>query len=1269
MDKLIKNVVIKPGETKAIITEEDDENKEQESIEEKNKTLNSKQDEDLIENRKKSSSFIVNVNLNENDNSSNLNVKININDTSSKDEISNINSPHYRNSTDEAKNESKRDSKFSKMSKEEEKKFDNEEEEKKQNENNNDNIIENNENEHELENKISNEEEKKEEEEENKENESNKENLSNNENEEEHNYKNMNIKSDSDEYESSENENEEEKKSISKTNQDLNESKFENIEDYYAELRKKYGPSNQWEDPDFGADKAYFEGDAEDDIKSDLSIEFERLIYDDDKANFFIYENSSHNIDYEFKIKRGIMQDRFFLGAFLMLFRRREEYFQNLILDNEHIKENINAGFCGFTFFINGEWKNITIDTRLPKHQNDEFSLSNTETPNAYWMCLFEKAYAKAFRTYSVLDQQGVNDFLVDLTGGWARMTHFNSGKDSGFDENKKKALFEEIQKSLNLKYLIGCMKYDETKLDEDLDADKSEDGTEDEAIAPNCMHNILDAQEDNGVRLIYLVNYWPKGKWTGSYSVEDETWEANKALAERLNYQVSQSDGTFWMSFDDWITYFNRVYYCRIFPESWSQYVIPGKWTSISSGGAPPKHTPWYPEKYHPQDTKQTPGIGSTLTGLKEKTNLMTPSSMNIQKQKNKLVSPSIMGGIGGTPSINKTPMVGGLMTVKGTSYLNPSIKKTILPSPLLSKNTPSLIKQTPMKSVNSTKSGQNSNKNQESVEKKTKLPAIKKPQPPKIIHNTIKRNIIEDTEDRWFLNPQYKIEIIPGTRMIISLMQQDKKLDDDKYLKTCFYLIYCKGRYSRVWELDEDKIIKKAEDEPNQKAKREIIIQIDYYEALKKINENRKKKLPKGEIIQMNLIPFIDYNTKYEINKVSKTTIQFKTYAIEAVFWLRIFASTTNIYIAELARPFESTATSGWTMEKEMTSGGARYITEKKGLVENSKWPINPQFLITFEKNTIMKIILKKTTGHFSIEENKIGFLLTKPEKNKDEGFSLKQRTATNFNKTLPMFMKTQQIFRVMESTARILDTKKNTLGEIYPKMFINNSEWVIESSYSNSYCASLNLNFNRIDSPLIIIPTLDTPNNPFEFEIKIYSNRPTSIFSLNGENCKLLKSEWNENNCGGSHLSKEEKKKKLKEDDTYMNYKKEISWYDNPKFNLSFKNKETIPEVEFEIVLTRTESIWKPIISKGTINSMVGIYVFEYDLANWRNKCVNMDQIEFLPKNQIKIKINVRDVRPQGFIIMPVTYGSGIKGPFLIMAKSQTKFNFVQMDEKFN
>ena len=134
-------------------------------------------------------------------------------------------------------------------------------------------------------------------------------------------------------------------------------------------------------------------------------------------------------------------------------------------------------------------------------------------------------------------------------------------------------------------------------------------------------------------------------------------------------------------------------------------------------------------------------------------------------------------------------------------------------------------------------------------------------------------------------------------------------------------------------------------------------------------------------------------------------------------------------------------------------MTSGGARYLTEKGRIIENSKWPINPQFLITFEKNVQMKIILRKTKGHFSIEENKIGFILTKPEPKKEESLSIKQKTQTNFNKTLPMFMKTEQIFRVMESTARILDNRKNNIGEVYPKMFINGSEWTAESSYSNS------------------------------------------------------------------------------------------------------------------------------------------------------------------------------------------------------------------------
>ena len=1072
---------------------------------------------------------------------------------------------------------------------------------------------------------------------------------------------------------------------------DIKEANFHSIEEYYAELRKTYNANNQYKDPEFGDDKNFFGSDeAEDDERNVSDIGFDRIVYDDDKINFFVYENSSNNLEYEFKIKRGIMKDRYFLGAFLMLFRRREEFFTDLILDPQHIKENINAGFIGFTFFINGEWINVTIDTTIPRH-GDEISLSNTETANAYWMCLFEKAYAKIFKTYTVLEMKGVKDFLVDFTGGWSKLTEFTNNKEMGFDENKKKSLFEEIQKALEIKSLVGCMKYDESKEKEDLEDDKSEEGCEDEAIVPNCMYNILDAREDNGIKLIYLVNYWPKGKWTSSYSVEDETWEANKALAERLDYQVSQSDGTFWMSFDDWLTYFNRIYYCRIFPENWSQMVIPGKWTAITSGGAPPKIKPWMPEKYHPPEKKDV--YGSVIG---------TPSMMNQTVFKG-LNKKTMMNSInpGASPSIGKT-------VIPSSNKLGfMASKKSMAPSGVLQ---PSIGTNSGVGSQSQHKNAENAiNIQTKQTEDKTGKNGKKKKQIAKVVYNPIKRNTIIDTEDRFFLNPQYKIEITPGTRLNISLMQEDKKIQENNYLSVAFLLIYCRGRYSRVWEIKEENIIKKAVSEievpegQEKKNKRETTIQLDYLDTLKKINEGRKKKIPRGESIQMNLIPYIDYNTKYETERQGKT-VQFKIHAVETVFWLRIFAST-NIYVNELSRPYECTASASWSQDKNFTAGGARYITERNKTRENSKWPINPQYLITFDKNISMKIILKKTNGHFSVEENKIGFLLTKPEQTQERGISNKAKTMSEFNKTSNSFLKTDQISRVMESTQRILDSKSNLLIDIYPKMYINNSEWVVESSYSNSYCSCLFMNFNKIDSPLIIIPTLDLPNNPFDFELKIYSNRSARIFSLNNDNCCLLIGEWKENNCGGCHLSKDDKKKKsASEIDDYSGLiKKPLTWYNNPKFHLCFevkkekekeknkdkeseKNKEiekiedekendndinkfyNIPQVDFEIVLTRFERIWKPIISRGVVNSMLGIYVFEYDTLNWKKKCINFNTVEFMPQNEVKVRFSLKDVNPKGFIIMPVTYGEGIKGPFLIMAKCKTKFTFSQLEDNF-
>jgi calpain, invertebrate len=42
-------------------------------------------------------------------------------------------------------------------------------------------------------------------------------------------------------------------------------------------------------------------------------------------------------------------------------------------------------------------------------------------------------------------------------------------------------------------------------------------------------------------------------------------------------------------MRFDDWKLHFNRLYVCKIFPETWSQFSVAGEWKGNSNGGPYP--------------------------------------------------------------------------------------------------------------------------------------------------------------------------------------------------------------------------------------------------------------------------------------------------------------------------------------------------------------------------------------------------------------------------------------------------------------------------------------------------------------------------------------------------------------------------------------------------------------------------------------------------------------------------------------------------------
>ena len=176
-----------------------------------------------------------------------------------------------------------------------------------------------------------------------------------------------------------------------------------------------------------------------------------------------------------------------------------------------------------------------------------------------------------------------------------------------------------------------------------------------------------------------------------------------------------------------------------------------------------------------------------------------------------------------------------------------------------------------------------------------------------------------------------------------------------------------------------------------------------------------------------------------------------------------------------------------------------------------------------------------------------------------------------------------------------------------------------------------------------------------------IIVYSNRKFDIINLNDDTSDILTSEWNSDNSGGSHITHEDFFKKKREEDTG---KKKLTWLDNPKFELIFYPKNKDANIEFEVYLSRSETIWVNEVAKSIINSMMGLYIFKRDIHNpgvTVDNCLNKDYIEFAPKTEIITKVlNEFNLEcPHGYILMPTTYLAGIKGPFTIMVVCNEKF----------
>lgn len=310
----------------------------------------------------------------------------------------------------------------------------------------------------------------------------------------------------------------------------------------------------------------------------------------------------------------------------------------------------------------------------------------------------------------------------------------------------------------------------------------RSED--EDEDIITNSVYVIIDVQEADGYKLVYLINYWNRGKWNKQFGQEDEAWETNKALKAKLDYEAVL-DATFWMTFDDWMSHFNTLYYCRLFSNSWSQYCLTGEWIDTTSGGAPPK-------------------VGIPLwdqsKAIVEKKAAISPMKTRMSSQGTKVFSftPAVLKKTSAMPSDSFLP------SATLGSHMGGTIEDSIVRKQTVLLQSTTSFKQAPVLVSNQTLN----------ISPPKEVKIVKEPENLKIKKELERRVIMADSDDRWFLNPQYKVHLKPGNKLIISLMQENEKISRKNYERVNFVIMLTRGKYSRVWEYKEDDIIKKGLD-----------------------------------------------------------------------------------------------------------------------------------------------------------------------------------------------------------------------------------------------------------------------------------------------------------------------------------------------------------------------------------------------------------------------------------------------------------------------
>ncbi|KAF5404325.1 Calpain-2 catalytic subunit [Paragonimus heterotremus] len=370
-----------------------------------------------------------------------------------------------------------------------------------------------------------------------------------------------------------------------------------------------------WEDPDFPTNDSSI-GIPE--MRGKLEWKRPREI--NPRAEFFVGGAS------RFDIEQGSVGDCWLL-AVVSSISSYPQLFDHVVPKEQTLQDQQTyVGVFRVRFWRFGQWVEVLVDDRLPVYRGTtRLAFMHSADDSEFWSALLEKAYAKINGCYNNLSGGTQSEAMEDLTGGVCETLQLDP-------KNRPKDLLQMMLLYEKRCCLMGC------SIDSQVIEAKMENGL----IAGH-------AYSVTGVRWVtfqgrkqYLVrcrNPWGGNyEWKGDWADRSPLWNQVSAQEKKSLDVEFRDDGEFWMSYEDFITFFTRLEVCHLGLESLEhgqdfrgkrrleESIFAGQWEkNVNAGGCINNRTSfWTNPQFRITITDPDPGdqdnLSTAIIGLMQR-------------------------------------------------------------------------------------------------------------------------------------------------------------------------------------------------------------------------------------------------------------------------------------------------------------------------------------------------------------------------------------------------------------------------------------------------------------------------------------------------------------------------------------------------------------------------------------------------------------------------------------------------------------------------